>query len=248
MREQPVVVKDQMQIAERTRAVEEKMARLFSVQKPFSEHLLKWEDAALPDKYDHNCFAYTGQPTRSEFKAALAYQQRMGAAFLKLEGDEPLEDTFGLEPAVTLTMVLLPKETRWNTRANLTFRRPALPELEAMEVKHFGPVYGEDFSRRNIRRLYEKLDYHGAYLGDTLIAACHSFRADAITCVDGLIVDEAHRHQYVATSLLGHIKALHPEDVLMLHADSDDTPKDMYRNLGFEIADRLYEYSRTEKG
>ena len=40
---------------EKTRIVEEKMARLFSEKKPFSEHLFKWEDSSLPDKYDDNC-------------------------------------------------------------------------------------------------------------------------------------------------------------------------------------------------
>lgn len=45
-----------MAISAKTREFEQKLACLFSVQKPFSEHLLKWEDSALPDKYDHNCF------------------------------------------------------------------------------------------------------------------------------------------------------------------------------------------------
>ena len=53
-----------------TRSVENKMARLFSENKPFSEHLSKWEDPALPDKYDHNAFAYSAQPTEEEFRAA----------------------------------------------------------------------------------------------------------------------------------------------------------------------------------
>lgn len=235
-----------MRIQDQTRALEEKMASLFSVQKPFSEHLLKWEDTALRDKYDHNCFEYSAQPTRAEFEKALAYQKRIGASFLKLEGNEPLDDAFGLEPCVTLTMALRPKETRWRTMDGLAFRTPALPELEEIEVKHFGPLYGEDFSRRNVRRLYEKLDYHGAYLGEMLIAACYSFSADGLTCIDGLIVDRAFRRQYAATSLIGHVKSVHPEDILVLHADSEDTPEEMYRKMGFETVDRLYEYSRTD--
>ena len=38
---------------------------------------------------------------------------------------------------------------------------------------------------------------------------------------------------------------MHPDDTLFLHADEDDTPKDMYLKMGFEIVDRLYEYTRT---
>ena len=235
-----------MELSEKTRAFEQKLAGLFSVQKPFSEHLLKWEDPALPDKYDHNCFEYTAHPTAAELACALEYQKSLGAAFLKLEGNEPLENALGLEPGVTLTMALLEKETHWKHNEGLTFRTPALSELEELEVKHFAPLYGEDFTRRNIRRLYGTLDYHGAYFEDRLIAACHSFSADDITGIDGLIVDQAYRRRYAASSRLGHIKAAHPADLLILHADNDDTPKEMYLKMGFQIVDRLYEYLRTD--
>ena len=119
-----------MDISEKTREFEQKVAGLFSVQKPFSEHLLKWEDPALPDKYDHNCFEYTAHPTAAELACALEYQKSLGAAFLKLEGNEPLENALGLEPGVTLTMALLEKETHWKHNEGLTFRTPALSELE----------------------------------------------------------------------------------------------------------------------
>ena len=29
---------------------------------------------------------------------------------------------------------------------------------------------------------------------------------------------------------------------MFLHADADDTPKEMYRKMGFESVDELYEY------
>ena len=142
-------------------------------------------------------------------------------------------------------MVLTKRDAQWNVHPDIVFRRPDIAALEAIEVQHYGPVYGEDFSRRNIRRLYEKLPYHGAYLADKLVGAGYSFSADGMTCVDGLIVDTDHRKQYVATSLLAHIRDTHPEDILFLHADENDTPKDMYLRMGFEIVDRLYEYTRT---
>ena len=97
-----------MDLINQTRSIEKKMALLFSVKKQFSEHLLKWEDPGLLDKYDPNCFEYCGQPTIEEFNRAVAYQKSIGASFIKLEGNEPLEDSFGLEPGVTLTMALQP--------------------------------------------------------------------------------------------------------------------------------------------
>ncbi len=229
-----------------TRKLEEAMARRFSSLRPFSEHLSKWEDPLLPDKYDHNCFEYTGQPSPEEFEKALRYQKASGASFIKLEGDAPLADAFGLEAGVTETMVLYPEEVSWMTNEKLCFGTPALAELEAIELKHFGPLYGEDFSVRNVRRQYEGFEFHGGYLDGGLVASCYSFSMDGMTCIDGLIVDDGHRHRYIATSLIAHIKQLRPDDILVLHADEDDTPREMYLKMGFRTEDKLYEYLRTD--
>lgn len=228
---------------EKTRIVEEKMMELFSEKKPFSEHLSKWENDSLPDKYDDNCFEYTGQPELEEFQMAVDYQKDRGDNFIKLIGDHPLLDDFGLEKGITFTMELRNGTEGWNRNEEVRFASPSLDELEKIEVKHFGPLYGEDFTRRNIRSLYEKLQYHGAYIGDELIASCYSFSSDGMVAVDGLIVDEDHRSQYIATSLIRHIAETNADKTLFLHADEDDTPKDMYLKMGFEITDRLYEYS-----
>ena len=58
-----------------TRKTDEKFYRLFSTFHAFSEHLTKREDNELRDKYDHNAFCYSGQPTEDELRAALAYQK-----------------------------------------------------------------------------------------------------------------------------------------------------------------------------
>ena len=199
----------------------------------------------LPDKYDHNCFEYNGQPTNEEFLKALEYQRSRGDSFIKLEGDHPLSDDFGLEMDVTLTMELKADSSDWKRNHNVTFAVPSIEELEEIEVKHFGKAYGESFARRNVRRLYNKLQYHGAYLDNKLAASCYSFSTDGMTCIDGLIVDEDYRHKYIATTLIGHIAELNRYTTLFLHADESDTPKEMYLKMGFEITDRLYEYSNT---
>ena len=229
-------------IKEKTRKNEEHLISMFSKRKPFSEHLLKWEDELLPDKYDQNFFEYSGQPTKEEFEKAIQYQKEIGAAFIKLEGDEPLENSFALEAGVTLTMLLKSNGAKWRVNPVLEFRIPSVEELEELEVKHFGSLYGEDFTRRNIRRQYEKLTYHGAYLDGKLVGSCYSFSRDGVTCIDGLIVDEEYRKRYIATSLIAYVRDSYPDTYIFLHADEDDTPKEMYAKMGFETVDRLYEY------
>lgn len=236
----------QREVIDKTRKNEEMLISLFSERKAFSEHLVKWEDQLIPDKYDQNFFEYCGQPTKEEFAKAMQYQREIGAGFIKLEGNEPLSDSFGIEEEITLTMMLRSGDTDWTTNPDLTFSTPTLEEMEELEVKHFGSLYGEDFTRRNIRHDYEKLTYHGAYLDGLLVGACYSFSNDGLTCIDGLVVDEAYRKRYVATSLIAHVKRSFPDTVIYLHADDDDTPKQMYKKMGFETIDKRYEYLRTD--
>lgn len=230
------------EIAARTREAERQMARLFSSERPFSAHLTKWEDPLLPDKYDFNCFFCSGQPQAEEIAAALRYQKETGAAFLKLESDIPLQNSFGLEQSVTLTMALTAPCDGWNRNPFVTFGRPTLAEAEALEVRHYGPVYGEDFTRRNIRRMYRKLDYHGAYLNGRLAGMCYTFESGGCVCLDGLLTDERSRGKGVATTLLRQLAGQSKDKLFFLHADADDTPRQMYEKLGFRAVDTLYEY------
>ncbi|MBQ4366354.1 MAG: GNAT family N-acetyltransferase [Clostridia bacterium] len=226
----------------RTRAAERAQALLFSSERPFSAHLTKWEDPLLPDKYDHNCFFCSGQPEKEEFAAALAYQRDRGAPFLKLESDAPLQNSFGLEESVTLTMTLRSACDGWRQNPRVTFGTPTLPEAEALEVRHYGPVYGEDFTRCNLRRLFGALTYHGAYLDGRLAGMCYTFEHEGCVCLDGLLTDETCRGQGVATTLLRRLAKQNEGKLLFLHADADDTPRQMYEKLGFCTVDTLYEY------
>ncbi len=230
------------------RSTEEEMAMIFSVKRSFSEHLKRWEDNELPDKYDHNCFEYSAQPTQEEFERALNYQRERGDKFIKLEGDFPLVNDFGLSSGVTLTMQLSGDTDRWIINDKIEIRKPGYREIREIELKHYGPVYGEDFAFRNMDHLFEYMDFRGAYMGDKLVGAYYFYSSNGYTCVDGLIVDEDWRHRYIATTLLKHAVNEAGGNVVFLHADRDDTPRAMYEKLGFHEVDRLYEYLSTDIG
>ena len=202
-----------------TRKTDEKFYRLFSTFHAFSEHLTKREDNELRDKYDHNAFCYYSQPSADEVRAALAYQKERGDTFLKLEGYEPLADAFGMECEETLTMVLPPETDirSWKTNPDVSIKAPDADQLEQHELKYYGPLYGENFTVRNNRNLREKLTYLGAYLGGKLAGDCYIFE-----------------------------KAQERGEILYLHADSEDTPKELYAKMGFQAVDKLYEYLCTD--
>lgn len=49
-------------------------------------------------------------------------------------------------------------------------------------------------------------------------------------------------------TLMKHIaeKAQERGEILYLHADSEDTPKELYAKMGFQAVDKLYEYLCTD--
>ena len=63
-----------------TRKTDEAFTGCFPRLTPFQSILTKREDSELRDKYDHNAFCYSGQPTEDELWAALAYQKERGDA------------------------------------------------------------------------------------------------------------------------------------------------------------------------
>ena len=189
-----------------TRTTDQAFSALFSFSRPFSEHLTKREDDQLRDKYDHNSFFYEGQPSVEEVRQALAYQKARRDAFLKLEGYAPLERSFGLEGEETLTMVL-PEQAdpgAWKINPAVSIGAPDFEQLERNELRYYGPLYGEDFTLRNNRRLREKLTYHGAYLDGELAGSCYTWSAGGYTCLDSLLVDSAFRQVCGVDPAQGH--------------------------------------------
>lgn len=238
------------------REQEEKRARLFSVRKPFSEHLWKWEDAILPDMYDHNTFEAAGVPSEAELCAARQYQRDGGRSFWKLETNEPLPpavtDGYGFSKGCTLTMAAMPGAHRvWRRNGAVTAadvgERDIEADILAVELRNYGAAYGEDFVRRKTARYCAaarrdgRFHYFGAYEGGRIVGACWAFCSDGYTGIDGLIVDPGARGRYVATTLMAQIGE-RLGGRLYLHADLDDTPREMYGKMGFCAVDRLYEY------
>lgn len=241
------------------RETENAWKQLFSVKTEFSEHLVRWVDDILYDKYDHNQFVPMGKITRQELQYALEYQKKNGWNFLKLDSrekqDTQLMKELELEEEETYTMLLGDKKRveSWKENQNVTVREIVeedfTRELEELELRNFGPIYGEDFTKRNVHRFMEKakankeFHYFGAFLEEKLVGACYAYVHKGFVQTDGLLVEQAARKQYIATTLLKHI-AQRFEERMFLHAAADDTPKEMYQRMGFETVDFLFEYTR----
>ena len=243
----------------RIRKAERSFKMLFSQKCAFSEHLEKWQDDDLYDMYDHNQFVpLLDDPTDKELEQAIAYQRQLGRGFLKLDTreklDEALTERFSLEECCTETMLLRNKQKNieaWKCNPDVIIHDSAssdvLADLLQIDIETFASDYGEDFIRRRDVRYVKKametpgFHYYVAYLDGKPAGACYAYAIDGYVVMDALVVREAFRKRYVATTLMKHIVSQFKEE-MFLHADADDTPKEMYRKMGFETVDELYEY------
>lgn len=243
----------------RIRKAERSFKQLFSQKRVFSEHLEKWQDDDLYDMYDHNQFVpLLDDPTDKELEQAIAYQHQLGRGFLKLDTreklDEALTERFSLEKCCTETMLLRNKKenmARWKSNHDVIIHDSAssdvLADLIQIDIETFASDYGEDFIRRRDARYVKKametqgFHYYVAYLDRKPAGSCYACAIDGYVVMDALVVREAFRKRYVATTLMKHIASQFKEE-MFLHADADDTPKEMYRKMGFETVDELYEY------
>ena len=243
----------------RIRKAERSFKMLFSQKCAFSEHLEKWQDDDLYDMYDHNQFVpLLDDPTDKELEQAIAYQRQLGRGFLKLDTREKLDEAlikcFSLEECCTETMLLRNKKenmARWKSNPDVIIHDSAssdvLADLLQIDIETFASDYGEDFIRRRDARYVKKametqgFHYYVAYLDGKVAGSCYACAIDGYVVMDALVVREAFRKRYVATTLMKHIASQFKEE-MFLHADADDTPKEMYRKMGFETVDELYEY------
>ena len=243
----------------RIRKAERSFKMLFSQKCAFSEHLEKWQDDDLYDMYDHNQFVpLLDDTTDKELEQAIAYQHQLGRSFLKLDTreklDEALTERFSLEECCTETMLFRNKQKNieaWKCNPDVIIHDSAssdvLADLLQIDIETFASDYGEDFIRRRDARYVKKametpgFHYYVAYLDRKPAGSCYACAIDGYVVMDALVVREAFRKRYVATTLMKHIASQFKEE-MFLHADADDTPKEMYRKMGFETVDELYEY------
>ena len=243
----------------RIRKAERSFKMLFSQKCVFSEHLEKWQDDDLYDMYDHNQFVpLLDDPTDKELEKAVAYQRQLGRGFLKIDTreklDEALTERFSLEECCTETMLLRNKQKNieaWKCNPDVVIHDSAssdvLADLLQIDIETFASDYGEDFIRRRDARYVKKametqgFHYYVAYLDRKPAGSCYACAIDGYVVMDALVVREAFRKRYVATTFMKHIASQFKEE-MFLHADADDTPKEMYRKMGFETVDKLYEY------
>lgn len=247
------------QIRNKIREAEQAWKEVFSVEKPFNANLHRWQDEVLYDMYDHNQFVPIGEVTKGDLEKAFTYQKEQGWNFIKYDSRENLDSAivneFGLEECEIYTMLLSKKDTTaWKTNSKVVVKDIKEDDIgndiKELEIKNYASVYGLDFTERKMNYYIKKaketegFHYLAAYLDGKIVGTCYVFAKFGYVVMDSLIVNEEARKQYVATTMMKYITEKFDER-MFLHADADDTPKDMYARMGFEVVDSLFEYCKT---
>lgn len=96
-------------------------------------------------------------------------------------------------------------------------------------ANHKEEVYNYQFQQPHVRFLLASLDNHP--VGSMIIISSANHLE-----IDNVLTNKAHRKQGVATSMITNVvnKARQDHKTVILVADAEDTPKDMYKKMGFQ--------------
>ncbi len=242
---------------DKIRVCEDHWRELFAEKKPFNDCLDRWYNSKLMDQYTTNAFFPIKTVTENALDEAFEYQKDLG--FLQLMCREPLDkaliDKFQLKENVVLTMALTSgNHLEWQENKNISIvdiqDKNISDDIIAFQVAQ--EDMDGDYPLRAIKQdmkaaaIHKEYHWLAAYHNGEVVAICHALCYSDCVEIDDLVVAPSVRKQYIATTMLKYI-AENFVGQLYLHADEDDTPREIYSRLGFEIVDRCWEYRRLWK-
>lgn len=250
-------------IKQEIREHEEAFQNIFCTTFDFSKAFKKNEDDLITLMYDHHQFVTKKEDIIvDDIYEAIKYQKEHNCNYLKIDSrfalSKELVTAFKLEESITLTMVNLKSNDElakhFTINPDVVIKdvqvAPIEEDLLAIYLKNYEEDCGKEFIKQVTNTFClkakkdKRLHYLGAYLNDEICGYCYYFDDGHYKVLDGLTVNKESRHQYVASSLISYI--INASDSIMyLHADKNDTPQAMYRKMGFEDIDILYEYMCT---
>ena len=242
---------------EKIRRCEDHWRELFAEKRPFNANLDRWHNQKLTDQYTTNAFFPKKVLCRQDVAEAYAFQQKQTPCFLQIMCRQPMDRSimqdFALEETVVQTMaVKQPDCSLWKNNPLVIIKDVQIDDI-AEELIRFSieqECRDSDYFVRAMRqdmdaaRQFPEYHWFAAYLNGEIVGICHGLDFAGCVEIDDLVVAPQARKQYVATTLLRHI-AENFSGIVYLHADEDDTPKQIYEKMGFIVVDRCWEYRRT---
>ncbi|MDD6772281.1 GNAT family N-acetyltransferase [Inconstantimicrobium porci] len=124
-----------------------------------------------------------------------------------------------------------------------------IDELVQMDVAMYGEACGEDFCRRRAQRMGEEylsdssLNMYVCYLDGQPVGSCELYISNSVAKIESFTVQEEFQRRGIGTTILKYLMEeakKQKADIRYLIADEDDTPKEMYKKLGFQKVEDTY--------
>lgn len=221
----------------------------------------RYFDKNLADMYDHNFSSFIKEVDDKSFNELLDIKRELNEGFMKISLKEPcgLLTAKGFQKEILLTLL---KEDYSNfsipeidfvTYKRYSEHKEIIEDLIKIEKEYYGTLYTEDFCERRWRRHQEvidnghkELEIWGVYHNDKMIGFAYSYFNDDVVAMDSLLTINEYRNKYVASNLIKEI-ANYYKVPIYLHADEEETPKEIYYKLGFKKIATSYDYLLVDK-
>ena len=221
---------------------------------------VRYYDEKLKDMYDHN-YSFIEEIDDELFNQILNVTKERNEEFIKICSSSKNEFLLqkGFEEEIILTMVKedykdFPIPGNYLIQyKNVRENEGIINDIIATEIIYYGKQYGIDFTIRRYNRYFNKIkegengfNLFACFYQNQIVAYCYTYYSNGVVGVDGLLVVEEFRHQYIASNLLRYIASFY-NCPIYLHADEEETPKMMYEKLGFKTIDKSYDYFKDIK-
>ena len=228
------------------------------------EEFVQYSDALLPDMYKHNFLAVrkTVGPDRIRYLlgSALSEAKAQNKGFFRMElpAGQDYPDAAIDHPGIVrehLGAYLYPSDNEpdWKVRSDCTFRKieteEMVEQLALLDLAHDRVTCGEDFCvRRTHRRGQVYLsgaacNSYLCYLDGVPVGNCDLFVHGDTAKIEDFAVLPDFQHMGIGTTLLREMVSAAKTagaKVIYLCTGEDDTPREMYRKLGFQKVMNFY--------
>lgn len=223
-----------------------------------TKSFIRYFDDSLINMYDHNYFKVE-DINEDILKDIYKIKQERKENFIKISSSNRLKDKLdpSFEEEIDLSMVSTREIKPKNALEGLSFsfidnNEEYLEELIDIEIEGYAESYGEEFCRRRWIRYFKEvkedkgLNIVLALYKDKVVGYAYIYSNNEVVQLDGLEVKKEYRHKGIATSLFSFVSSYFSKPIY-LHADNEDTPKEMYLKLGFISIRKEYSYLLLDK-
>jgi len=237
-----------------------------------NEFFTQFTNQDLPEQYDSNFITLKYPPTLPEFKLIenmhREYQQSIGQRHLKINWPEDTGLFVNILDYLNQKNYKIGKQELACARSSdFTLEQlnhqvkiePVIDESleEFLEINYEEDLsYGHDYARHkktvyNYQYKQPCVQFLLAKVAGVSVASLVLIHSNDYIEIDNVLTSKLHRNSGIASTMIDFVidKILKNNQIVILAVDAEDTPKDMYKKLGFEmIASQISAQKESNRG